>query len=61
MMSLDEARWHTGWPVIYRSHPGAMPEVGKIKSVNDFYVFVQYAGDTGAKATRPEDLELVQP
>lgn len=59
-MTLDEARDAIGAMVMYR--PGGydhLKDYGVVCSVNDTYVFVQYKGDPGSKATRPEDLTLV--
>jgi hypothetical protein len=39
--------------------PASRKEDGTITSVNDTYVFVRYAGDTGSKATSPNDLEFL--
>ena len=44
--------------VIYRSHPDAPAEDGRVYSVSEEYVFVLYKGDTIPKATRPSDLEF---
>lgn len=57
-MTLEEARGSIGRWVVYRS-PGRIPEHGVIRSVNEAFVFVRYAGDKHAKATQPEDLTLV--
>lgn len=57
-MSLDEARSHIGAGVVYAPRGGAR-EDGTITSVNDRFVFVRYAGDSGSKATHPRDLELL--
>ena len=60
-MTLDQAREHVGWGVVYRPHPDAAPENGQIVSVNDEYVFVLYMGDRNysPKAARPSDLTLL--
>ena len=58
MITLEQARDHIGAGVVYR--PGHGPaEDGVITGTSRTYVFVRYAGDTGAKATAPEDLELL--
>lgn len=57
-MTLEEARAAIDRFVRY-SPAGGPPEVGKITSVNDSYVFVLYDRDTASKATRPEDLTLL--
>lgn len=57
-MTLDEAAQAIGLGVVYTPRGGRI-EDGIITSVNEHYVFVRYAGDTGSKATRPEDLELL--
>lgn len=61
MMTLVEARTRVGAEVRYHPYPGARSEVGEIVAVNDSLVFVLYLGDRTAKATRPEDLTLVEP
>lgn len=44
--------------VCYRAgHPGAPREYGSIASVNDYWVFVRYDGDNGAKATDAAQLQ----
>jgi hypothetical protein len=62
-MTLAQAQTKIGARVRYHP-PGAnttaRAEDGRIASVNDRYVFVIYRGSAlGAKATRPEDLELL--
>lgn len=57
-MTLDEAQRNIGAGVVYRPHPGHA-EDGDIVSVNDSVVFVRYVGDRTAKATYPEDIELL--
>lgn len=57
-MNLDDARANVGNGVVYK-RPDTRLEDGVITSVNDTYVFVRYAGDQTSKATRPEDLELL--
>jgi hypothetical protein len=57
-MTLDEARAHIGDGVVYTPAHGAR-EDGTIAAVGNVYVFVQYAGERWAKATRPEDLTLL--
>lgn len=58
MMTLDEARDHTGEAVAY--HPaGSNPEYGTIAAVSTVYVFVQNPGVRGTRATYPEDLTLI--
>lgn len=44
--------------VVYRPHPDAPAEDGRVYSVSEEYVFVLYKGDTIPKATRPSDLEF---
>jgi hypothetical protein len=56
-MTLEQARERIGDGVVYRS--GGDAEDGVITSVNSTYVFVRYRGDTGSKATYPEDLEFL--
>ena len=60
-MTLDEAREHIGDGVVYRPNGGQYPtaEDGTITSVNERWVFVRYAGDSGSKATAPADLSLL--
>jgi hypothetical protein len=60
VMTLEEARAHTGRAVIYHPYaPDLDPvEEGVITSVNDRYVFVRYGSDKGSKATAPELLTL---
>jgi hypothetical protein len=55
VVTLDAARTRVGDTVLYQ-RPG-VSERGVVTSVGQRYVFVRYAGDTGSKATRPEDLE----
>jgi hypothetical protein len=61
-MTLAQAKAKIGAKVRYHP-PGAnttaRTEDGRISSVNDRYVFVIYVGGMGAKATRPDDLELL--
>jgi hypothetical protein len=60
-MTLDEARESIGAMVRYQPN-GLFPqnaEIGLIRSVNAQYVFVQYEGDYGSKATDPADLTLI--
>jgi hypothetical protein len=58
MMTLDEAREHVGEAVAY--HPaGGKPEHGTIAGASTVYVFVQYPGERGTRATYPEDLTLI--
>jgi hypothetical protein len=58
MMTLDEARDHIGEAVAY--HPaGSEPEHGTIAAASTVYVFVQYPGERGTRATYPEDLTLI--
>lgn len=61
-MTIEQARAKIGARVRYHP-PGAetalIDEDGRISSVNDRYVFVIYQGGMGAKATRPDDLELL--
>jgi hypothetical protein len=57
MMTLDEARDRVGDAVAY--HPaGGEPERGTITAASTVYVFVQYPGERGVRATHPEDLTL---
>ncbi len=58
-MTLNEARKHVGAGVVYRPHPDAQAEDGIITGVSDRWVFVRYAGDIGAKATDPGQLQLL--
>lgn len=55
MLSLSQAASAIGAGVVYRPHEGRH-EDGEIISANDHYVMVWYVGDRGPKATRPEDL-----
>jgi len=51
-----------GRGVVYRAHPEARPEDGRITSVHALdtgIVHVLYRGDSTAKATRLTDLETV--
>ena len=58
MMTLDEARASIGEAVAY--HPaGGEPEHGTIAAASTVYVFIQYPGVRGTKATYPEDLTLI--
>ena len=62
MISIPAAQAAKGDLVIYR--PPGQPdkaEQGVITGVSHTAVFVRYAGDTHAKATRPDDLEWVAP
>lgn len=59
-MTLDEARRFIGAGVVYKPHHGP-PEDGIITGVNDYFVFVRYKGDNGAKATYAKDLTLLRP
>ena len=54
-MTLDEARAGIGRLVIYGQW---QPDEGVITSVNDRFVFVQYRGDLGSKATEPGSLRF---
>jgi hypothetical protein len=57
-MTLDEARAHIGDTVVYgHCH---RPEEGEITSVRPPYVFVRYGWEPCSKATRPEDLTLLE-
>lgn len=57
-MTLDEARDNIGEAVAY--HPaGSEPEYGTITAASTVYVFVQYPGERGTRATYPEDLTLI--
>ncbi len=57
-MRFDEAREHIGEAVAY--HPaGSEPEHGTIAAASTVYVFVQYPGERGTRATYPEDLTLI--
>ena len=59
-MTLDECRENVGRAVVYDAgHPGARKEDGVIVDVGPVYCFVLFRGDTGAKATPPERLELL--
>jgi hypothetical protein len=58
IMTLDEARNHIDDGVVYKP-AGGKPETGVITAVSSVYVFVQYAGERGTKATYPEDLTLL--
>lgn len=53
-LTLDEARDAIGRSVVYRPHPDAEPEVGTIAGTSSLYVFVQYVGERGTKATPAE-------
>lgn len=44
--------------MVYRAHPNATPEVGKVTRCNDRYAFVIYVGDRYPKATAFADLQL---
>ena len=60
-MTLEDAKNNIGKNVKYIPHIDCMHrkiEYGKITSVNDLYVFVQYMNDVNSKATRPIDLTL---
>ena len=57
-MTLDEAEQHLGEGVVYRPAHGPA-EDGTIVGTSDRFVFVQYVGDRGAKATDPGDLTLL--
>lgn len=60
-MTLDEARQHIGWGVVYNPQPETYDsaEEGEIVHVGGSYVFVLYRGDRVPKATRAEDLRLL--
>jgi hypothetical protein len=58
-VNLDQAREHVGSRVVYRPDPAIPAEEGVITSVTDRWVFVRYGADIGAKATGPENLDLV--
>jgi len=57
-MTLEEARQNIGAGVVY-CPDGAAREDGTIVAVSSAYVFVQYVGDRGSKATAPEHLTLL--
>jgi len=57
-MSIDEARFHIGRRVVYRSGTPEAEE-GVITSVSDTRAFVGFAGDRYSKETDPADLELL--
>lgn len=54
MISLEQAGRNLGAVVVYEPRPG-VNEYGRISSVNDRYVFVEYEGGQ-TKATSPADL-----
>lgn len=57
-MTINEARDNIGEAVTY--HPaGGEAEHGTIAAASSVYVFVQYPGVRGTRATYPEDLKLV--
>jgi hypothetical protein len=58
-VTLDEAREHVREKVVYSTHPGEML-AGVIWSVNDRYVFVEYARGRPIQATYPENLTLMR-
>jgi hypothetical protein len=61
-MSINEAKNNIGKMVIYKPYdgcPNQLWQTGKIKSVNEKYVFVLYNHNTiFGEATKPEDLTL---
>lgn len=57
-MTLDEAREHVGHAVAYNP-AGGEPEHGTITAASTVYVFVQYPGERGTRATYPGDLTLI--
>ena len=57
-MTTDQARNAIGRTVVYVPYPGATPEIGTISGTSSLYVFVQYAGQRGTKATPAELLEF---
>lgn len=63
-MTTEQARALFAWPehkrqVEYRPAGIARPERGVVTAVTEQYVFVRYAGQPAAKATRAADLHLV--
>lgn len=60
-MTLEQARAHIGDGVVYDPGFGGPKEDGTITGTSETSVFVRYAGDVGAKGTRPEDLSLLCP
>lgn len=55
-MTLGEARRLVGRYVLYQAAPHLSAERGRIDSVDDKFVYVEYPGHSGVKATRPQDL-----
>lgn len=63
-MTLAEAGQHIGARVMYQQgagQPWHEEDFGVIDSVGDYYVYVQYDGETGTKATLPQHLQLQEP
>ncbi len=56
-MTIDEALTGVGRSVVYTPHHGPR-EVGTITAASSRYVFVQYVGERGTKATPAEMLEF---
>jgi len=61
-VTIDEARDNIGNKVVYLPSRAwrLTPEEGVITSANEIYAHVRYGADVHAKATRPEDLELLK-
>jgi hypothetical protein len=59
-VTLDEALNHVEERVIYQRHGDFAdgPEYGVIHAVGERWVYVQYDGDLGTKATDPAHLTL---
>lgn len=55
---FDPQQTDIGRKVLYRARHGAIEE-GIIAAFNSEYVFVRYGSDTGSKATKREDIELM--
>lgn len=58
-MTLAECREHVGDKVLYHVIGTDAVETGVVTEVRGSLVFVRYGGDSGAKATRPDDLTLM--
>ncbi len=56
-MTIEEAAAGVGRSVVYTPEHGPR-EVGTISSTSSLYVFVQYDGERGTKATPPDALTL---
>jgi ribosomal protein L35AE/L33A len=59
-MDLGDAEGYIGRRVVYRPYGApSRVEYGFITEVRGKWVFVRYGNDATAKATAPQDLELV--